>query len=85
MAIENYSRYQQSVIKRFYDNRDAIALQKAQEQLTELYLAEGKKRAKVWESLAKNLERIGIPAEQVARLQKEDKPELVAKLIETKL
>lgn len=85
MGMENYTKHQQSIIKRFYDNRDTIALQRAQELITELYLSEGKKRAKVWESLAKNLERIGIPADQIARLQKEDKPELVAKLLETKL
>jgi hypothetical protein len=85
MGMENYSRHQQGIIKRFYDNRDAIALQRAQELVTELYLTEGKKRAKVWETLTKNLEKLGIPAEQITRLQKEDKPELVAKILETKL
>lgn len=85
MAMENFTRHQQSIIKRYYEHRDTIALQKAQEQVTELYLSEGKKRAKVWEALAKNLEKIGVAPEQIARLQKEDKPELVAKIIETKL
>ncbi len=60
MAQENYTRYQQNVIKRFYDNRDAIAFQRAQELVTELYLNEGKKREKVWDSLCKNLERLGV-------------------------
>lgn len=84
MAKENYTRYQQSVIKRFYENRDNLALQHAQEQVTELYLAEGKKRLKVWESLAKNLEKLGVPADQVAQLRTADKPEQVAQLLQDK-
>ncbi|MCE2801509.1 MAG: hypothetical protein LW724_18400 [Planctomycetaceae bacterium] len=83
--MENYSRYQQSVIKNFYKNRDAVSLQRAQELLTELYLAEGKKKEKVWESLFTNLERMGVPADQIEHLRKVRNPELVAKLIEQKL
>lgn len=84
MAQENYSKYQQNVIKRFYDNRDAIAFQRAQELVTELYLTEGKKREKVWEMLAKNLEKLGVPVDQIAHLRNQDKPELVANLITEK-
>ncbi|MFN6138052.1 MAG: hypothetical protein ACK480_06050 [Planctomycetota bacterium] len=83
--MENFSRYQQSVIKNFYKNRDAVSLQRAQELLTELYLAEGKKKEKVWDSLFTNLERMGVPADQIEHLRKTRNPELVAKLIEQKL
>jgi hypothetical protein len=85
MPMENFSRYQQSVIKNYYKNRDAVSLQRAQELLTELYLAEGKKRDKVWETLFTNLERMGVPADQIEHLRKQRNPELVAKLIEQKL
>jgi hypothetical protein len=85
MPMENFSRYQQSVIKNFYKNRDAVSLQRAQELLTELYLAEGKKKEKVWDSLFTNLERMGVPADQIEHLRKTRNPELVAKLIEQKL
>ena len=40
--MAEYSKYQQKVIKRYYDNRDSIALQRVQELVTELYLASGK-------------------------------------------
>ncbi len=53
MADKNYTAHQQKIIKRFYENRDSIALQRAQELVTELYLTEGKKREKVWVTLAK--------------------------------
>ncbi len=85
MTEKNFSKYQQNVIKCYYDNRDAIGLQRAQELITELYLSEGKKRQKVWESLAKNLEKAGVPASQIAHLREQDNPELVAKLIAEKI
>ena len=85
MPMENFSRYQQSVIKNFYKNRDAVSLQRAQELLTDLYLVEGKKKEKVWDSLFTNLERMGVPADQIEHLRKTRNPELVAKLIEQKL
>jgi len=85
MPMENFSRYQQSVIKNYYKNRDAVSLQRAQELLTELYLAEGKKRDKVWDSMFTNLERMGVTADQIEHLRKERNPELVAKLIEKML
>lgn len=81
MTEKNYSNYQQKVIKRFYENRDSIALQRAQELVTELYLAEGKKREKVWDSLAKNLQLAGVPADQIKHFRTKDNAELVAKLL----
>lgn len=81
MADKNYTAHQQGVIKRYYKNQDALALQRAQELVTELYLSEGKGRQKVWESLEKNLEKAGVPANQVAHLRQSDSPELVAALI----
>ena len=84
MSEKNYSKFQQNVIKRYYDNRDTIGLQRAQELVTELYLTEGKKREKVWDSLAKNLEKAGVPAAQIAHLRAQDNPELVAKILTEK-
>ena len=54
------SKFQQKAIKNFYDNREGIALQRAQELVTELYLTEGKARAKHWKSLATHLQALGI-------------------------
>jgi hypothetical protein len=85
MGTENFSRYQQKVIKNYYDNRENIALQRAQELVTELYLTEGKKREKIWDQLAGHLQKLGIPPDRIAHLRGEDKPELVAKLIQEKI
>jgi hypothetical protein len=79
--MAEYSKFQQKVIKRYYENRDAIALQRAQELVTELYLTTGKKREKHWDSLALHLGKLGIKPDVIAHLRKEDKPENVATLI----
>ena len=47
MAMENFSRHQQGIIKRYYEHKDEISLQRLAELVTDLYLAEGKKRATV--------------------------------------
>lgn len=76
------SKFAQKAIKNFYDNREGIALQRAQELVTELYLSEGKARAKHWKSLATHLQALGIKPDQIEHLQKQDNPELVAKLVQ---
>ncbi len=78
---QNHSRHQEKIIKRYYENRDAIGLQRAQELVTELYLAEGKKREKVWDRLAGHLEKAGVPASQIAHLREQDDASLVAKML----
>jgi hypothetical protein len=80
--MAEYSKYQQKVIKSYYDNRDSIALQRASELVTELYLAMGKKRAKHWDSLELHLGKLGVKPDVIAHLRSQDKPELVATLIQ---
>ncbi len=76
------TRHQEKIIKKYYENRDSIGLQKASEAVTELYLSEGKKRAQVWKRLAGHLAKIGLKEDQIEQLQKDDNPEQVAKLLE---
>lgn len=80
--MPEFSKYQQKVIKRYYDNQDAILLQKLGEHVTELYLAEGKARERRWKLIVAALEKLKIPASRIAHLQKTDNPALLAKLLE---
>ena len=75
------TRYQEKIIKNYYRNLDAIALQKAMEQVTELYLTDGKKRAQTWTRLIANLEKVGLPADQIKHLQEQDDPALIAEVL----
>lgn len=76
------SRYQQKVIRNYYENRDAIALQRAQELVTELYLSEGKKRERHWASLSGHLEKLGVKEATIKKLIEQDDPQLVAQLVQ---
>ncbi len=78
----NYSKHQQNIIRNYYQNRDAIALQRAQELVTELYLAEGKKRRRHWEQLRLHLSKLGLKQSQIDHLVTQDKPELVAAIVQ---
>jgi coenzyme F420-reducing hydrogenase delta subunit len=79
--VAEYSKYQQKVIKNYYENRDAISLQRVQELVTELYLSSGKKRQKHWERLASHLEKLGVKRDRIERLVSDDNPEKVAELV----
>ena len=74
--------YQERAIKNYYNNREAVALQRVQELVTELYLTEGKKRDKHWQNLATHLEKLGIKREQIDHLVAQNNPELVANLVQ---
>jgi hypothetical protein len=76
------SKFQQKAIRNFYDNREGIALQRAQELVTELYLAEGKARTRHWKTLATHLQALGVKPVKIEQLTEQDNPELVAKLVE---
>ncbi|MEN1679318.1 MAG: hypothetical protein AAGJ46_06965 [Planctomycetota bacterium] len=79
---KQYSKYQQKVIKNFYDNREAVGLQRLQELVTELYLAEGKKREKQWEYIVKALEKTGMKPDRIAHLREQDDPAMLAKVVQ---
>ena len=74
------SPYQQRVIKDYYQNRDAIMLQRLGEMVTDLYLAEGKARARLWKRIAGALENLHVPAPRIEHLVQTDDPALLAKL-----
>ena len=79
--MNNYSKYQQKVIKNYYDNREAISLQRVQELVTELYLTEGKKRQKHWKSIETHLQKLSVDQKHIDHLIEQDNPELVANLV----
>jgi hypothetical protein len=79
---KNFTKHQQKIIKNYYDNRDAISLQRLSELVTELYLAEGKGRERQWKYIVGVLEKIGLPQDRIDHLRKQDDPLLLAKLVE---
>ncbi len=81
MALGDFTRHQQGIIKRYYSNQDQIQLQKLAEQVTELYLAEGKKRERAWKSIVTAMQKLGVPQSRIDHLVGQNDPQLLAKLV----
>jgi hypothetical protein len=79
--MADFTPYQQKVIKRYYENQDPLALQRLAELVSDLYLATGKKRQRVWENLVLAMRKLGIPQERIDHLKKQDNPALLAEVV----
>jgi hypothetical protein len=75
------TKHQDRIIKNYYRNQEAILLQRLGEQVTELYLAEGKARTKLWERIGGALEKLEIPQSRIEHLVNSDNPALLASLV----
>ena len=75
------SSYQQRVIRDYYQNLDAIMLQRLGDLVSDLYLAEGKSRARVWKRVVGALEKLKVPASRIDHIVQSDNPALVANLL----
>jgi len=73
--------YQDRVIRNYYQNRDEIMLQRLGELVTELFLAEGKTKSRVWKRVAEILEKLKVPKDQIQHLVRCDNPSLVANVL----
>ena len=74
--------YQERIIRGYYQNQDAIMLQRLGEMLTDLYLAEGKARQRLWKRAAGALEKLRVPAQRIDHLVRSDNPALLANLVQ---
>ncbi len=81
MALGDFSAHQQKIIKRYYSNQDQIQLQRLSEQVTELFLAEGKKRERVWKAVVTAMQKLGVPQTRIDHLVQQNDPQLIAKLV----
>ncbi len=73
--------YQDKVIRRYYQNQDQILLQRLGDLITDLYLAEGKARVRLWKRAAESLEKLKVPQSRIQHLCQSDNPALVAELL----
>ena len=80
-AMGKRSAYQQRVIRDYYRNQDAILVQRLGEVLSDLYLAEGKPRVRIWKRVATTLEKLKVPNQQIQHIVQSDNPTLLANLL----
>lgn len=77
MADRDYSPYQRKIIKRYYQNFDAIKAQRLADLTTELYLAEGKARDRLWKQVGETLTKLGFPDSRIEHLLQKRDPALL--------
>lgn len=81
MAERDYTPHQQKIIKRYYNNQGPIQQQRLAELVSELYLAEGKKRVRTWQAVVAAMRKLGIPQARVDHLVQQDNPALIAQVV----
>jgi hypothetical protein len=80
--MSDFTPYQQKIIKRYYDNQEALGRQRLAELVSELYLASGKKRQRVWEQVVAAMQKAGVPQAQIDHLRRQDNPALIAQVVQ---
>jgi hypothetical protein len=81
--VADHTPYQRKIIDRYYKNLDAIQFQRLSELATDLYLAEGKKRDRLWTRVEESLRKLEFPEKRIELLlQKRDPAQLVGILKE---
>ena len=80
MSLDDYTRYQQGIIRRYYDHKQELAFQKLEEMVADLYLAEtDKKRAILWKRVEKAMVNLKVPAKVQSHILEKKSPEVLAK------
>lgn len=80
MTKNEYSQYQKGVISGYYDNLDAIMLQKLSELVTELYLADtDAKRNRLWQRSHNAMVKLKIPPAIIDHIMEKKDVEILAK------
>jgi hypothetical protein len=81
MPERNYTPYQQKVIKRYYENQPTLKTQRLAELVGDLFLAEGKKRERLWAQAAEAMRALGVPQSRIDHLLQRADPKLLAVLV----
>ncbi len=75
------SNYQDRVIRRYYQNQDQILIQRLGDLITDLYLAEGNSRVRLWKRTVEILEKLKVPNDRIQHVCQSDNPALVAEVL----
>lgn len=79
--LDDYTPYQQKIIKRYYGNQDTVQRQRLAELVTELYLSDGGKRQRAWKTAAAAMQRLGMPQSRIDHVVKQNDPALLAQVV----
>jgi hypothetical protein len=75
--MSEYTPYQQKIIKRYYENYDAIKAQRLSDLVADLFLASGKKRDRLWAQVAEILRNLEFPSSRIEHILNKKDPTLL--------
>ncbi len=75
------TRYQEGIIRRYYENHADIMFQRLSELVGDLYLAEGKSRLRLWQRAETAMRQLKVPADRIQHILGSDNPSLLAGLV----
>lgn len=79
---QHHSAYQKGVIKRYYENKDAIMYHKLSEFVSELYLCENPKKAeRIWKGVERALMNMEVKKTLVQHLMEDRSVEALAEVV----
>jgi hypothetical protein len=79
--MTDYTPYQKKIIDRYYKNFDAIKHQQLSELATELCLAEGKKKERLWKRVEESLRKLEFPESRIEHLLQRREPALLVGIL----
>jgi hypothetical protein len=83
MAQRDYSEHQQRIISKYYNQLDTIMLQKLQELVGELYLADtDAKRNRLWQRVQKAMVNLKVPDDIAGHILAKKDVEALARNLE---
>lgn len=82
MKDTQYTKYQQKIIKGYYDNNETIKVQKLSEMITKMYMETNEKKIESgWKRIKKMLQDLKVSKHQIERITEERNLEMLAKKI----
>jgi hypothetical protein len=80
MSNRELSEHQKSVISNYYKNLDAISLDRLQQLVSELYLADtDKKKERLWQRVEKAMRNLKVPKSIAEHILEERDVQILAK------
>jgi hypothetical protein len=81
--VPHYTPHQKGIIRRYYDNKTDLMLQKLGELVSDLTLEEdAAKRRRLWSRAEKALRNLKVPRARIAQILEAQDPDLLAKVVQ---
>lgn len=80
--MKEYTPHQRGIIKRYYEHKPDLMLQKLAELVSDIIVTEDeKKRTRLWAQAEKALRNLEVPSERIARILESQDPNLLAEVV----